>query len=98
MKTVSVLIGNSDDKLSQREWHNFVEDLKSVFMALNADVYFGGAPGGCAPWQNYCIVADVKSLVDLLRFLEELRKKYHQDEIAVVIGETQFVKGGNLCA
>jgi hypothetical protein len=60
---VTVQFGNSDDRLTQREWSELVA---AVSRAVNAEVldhggglhFFGTAPAD-APWQNACWVIEL---------------------------------------
>lgn len=94
MKTAVIQIGNSDDKLTQRDWSRFVKDVEFAVSASCGQIHFSGFSPGGEPWQNFCIVAqiDIDPGEDLLRgYLSELVEKYKQDSIALMIGETKFV-------
>ena len=95
-KTITIQIGNSDNKLTQREWSEFIKDLKQATQPFNIH-YSGGSPID-APWQNYCIVVVVKTgqhsvlYQEILKgMLAELCDKYRQDSIAVTTGDTEFI-------
>jgi len=91
MKTVCVQTGNSDNKLTQTQWANFVQDLK--FSVKDFGIHFSGGSNCEEPWQNYCIVFEIdeKALSLLKVEWETLRKQYNQDSLAVLIGETVFL-------
>jgi len=40
MVTVSLQIGNSDDRLTQKEWASFVRDIKEALVVNEAFVHF----------------------------------------------------------
>lgn len=94
MNTATILIGNSDDKLKQSEWSEFVKKVHSIIMDLDLRIHFHGTSVGSAPWQNACWVVELKPFeVKALR--QELSRAafgYHQDSIALVVGMTQFVE------
>lgn len=92
MKTVTIQIGNSDNKLSQSEWSLFVGDLASVVRVNCGEVFFCGHSAGDAPWQNHCVVTECNDLGWLTEQLRQLVEKYDQDSIAVTAGATVFVK------
>lgn len=95
MATATILIGNSDDKLAQREWADYVNGLHALIRNLRVKVHFQGLSVGSAPWQNACWVIDIPPRRALLIFKDELRTiatRYRQDSIAIVVGETEFVE------
>ena len=95
LKTVVIQIGNSDDKLSQREWSGYVNDVGEAVDQYQYAVHFSGGPSTSAYWQNYCWVLVVRD-EDMVKFFERLqvlRKCFKQDSIAVTIGDTQFMEG-----
>ena len=89
---ISVQAGNSDNKLTQREWSNFVTELTNILCRYQtAQHFFGGAPTW-APWQNVCFVCEVDSVSDeLLSDLKACREKYKQDSVCLLAGNAQFV-------
>lgn len=93
MKTIAVLIGNSDDKLSQREWSRYVLQVSDALSAHKVEIHFDGSPPGDAHWQNHCFVAEISddALPELSSHLSELKKAYHQDSIALVHGRTSLI-------
>lgn len=59
MKTITLQIGNSDDKLSQRDWSYFVNEIDhylNVTMSRYITIHFSGSSHSYAPWQNFCWV------------------------------------------
>jgi hypothetical protein len=92
--TLIVQIGNSDDKLSQKDWSRFGSEVDALIQDFAAEVYFSGHSHGLAAWQNYCWVFTAHQ-EGSLRILEELRglaASYGQDSIAVTIGHTEFIR------
>jgi hypothetical protein len=94
-QTVFVSIGNSDDKLTQKEWAQFCTDLNATVRGLTTRVLgeWYSKPG--EQWQNMCVASDLDpgALQALLVALEAMRKVYRQDSIAVLPGTTYFVDG-----
>lgn len=99
-KTIYLSIGNSDDKLSQEQWSNFV---MLVDARLTPDGYNGiyerhgdwrSIPD--APWQNacWCIVVDGDDgvVAELKRDLANLARRFRQDSIAWAEATTEFIK------
>lgn len=91
MKTVTVQIGNSDDKLSQSTWHNFVTRTHMVAIQFFCRVHFVGASNGDAMHQNACFVFDTDNIDGLRAALSELAHDFNQDSIAMTVGETEMV-------
>ena len=95
MKTVTIIIGNSDNKLSQLRWSNFVDAVDKAIATFKGKPQFSGGSHSNAPWQNYAWVflLDDEPLVtsSFTRQLVELRSRYEQDSVAWIEGETVFV-------
>jgi hypothetical protein len=101
--TVSVLIGNSDDKLTQAEWTALI---KRVRRAIAADVvihggiiHFEGFALADKQHQNACWIIELPSGDDaviaehaLRHDLAWLAELFGQDSIAWVVGATEFIR------
>ena len=99
--TITIQIGNSDDHLTQRGWHDFVQALRkevTLYWGDRVPIHFSGGAAPDAPWQNYCIVIQVpaKDLVHALQTwrlrLGRLAHQFRQHSIAMTVGRTEFVK------
>ena len=93
---ITVMTGNSDDKLTQYEWSCFVQALRSCIIDSHTycgDTHFCGGSPAETPWQNYCIVAVAHEnmIPHLKERLKELAETYQQDSIAVVFGEPEMI-------
>lgn len=101
IKTICLQIGNSDDKLSQAKWSEFVKRVQELIDTYKCQIWFFGGRSGCGgafsydPWQNACWVFSVgwdeESKANFMRELTRLRIAYYQDSVAVMEGVTQFV-------
>lgn len=93
--TVVVLVGNSDDKLSQEKWARFIQGVYYELEGWGETIEFYGGSSFQARWQNACVVATMKGdiVAELKKSLARLCARYEQDSIAVVVGDTQFVRG-----
>jgi hypothetical protein len=91
--TVTIQIGNSDDKLTQSQWCDFVRIIESLIDTNGTRVYFFGGPPTYARWQNAAWVFEIapENTERLKRLLIELRGKWGQDSIAWTEGETEFI-------
>lgn len=92
MKTVTIQIGNTDNKLSQQDWAEFVQATHDVIHD-GLEVHFYAPSPGDAKWQNACwvCVAEDAQIKTLTARLAPLCRDYEQDSIAVTIGETKFI-------
>ena len=90
--TAVIQIGNSDDKLPQAMWCQFMHRLRE-YLEIHTALHFSGASFPDSPWQNACFVCLIhKDSPDMLRkFLKDLCNEYQQDSIALTIGDTEFV-------
>jgi hypothetical protein len=95
MKTITVQIGNSDDKLTQNQWSDFVNKIDRAIQLAKARIHFMGGSYNDAPWQNFCWVfqlpEDNRESGSLFQHLKLIRKDFQQDSLAWTEGETLFV-------
>ena len=95
METVTILIGNSDNKLTQVEWSEFYAHVDDAVGTHAQSVQFSAPSNGAAPWQNACWVAILSGRESSQRLSERLAvlaSNYRQDSIAVVTGVSRFVE------
>lgn len=88
-----VSIGNTDNKLSQQQWHDFVADVTSVLNHYGKIHFFGGSPNW-EWWQNVAWIIECRYVADISNFsvaLEAIRKRYEQDSIFVLRGSPKFI-------
>ena len=95
-KTFTVQIGNSDNKLTQKEWSDYVHELSKSLEYIGATIHFAGGSVNWSPWQNYCVVFCIENNITerfatFLNFMEPMKKKYRQDSIAVTEGITELL-------
>jgi len=93
MKTAIIQIGNSDDKLTQKEWSEFCSELHHSISGNQ--IHFHGFSSGHESWQNGCWVFSTTEIaIEALRkhVLPSLCKEFKQDSIALTIGDTEFIK------
>jgi len=95
MTTITIQIGNSDDKLTQKEWSEFVDKVDKAISNAKTRPHFSGGSYNDAPWQNYCWVFQLSddSREDGILFqqLKSIRKEFKQDSLAWTEGNTLFV-------
>lgn len=103
--TYTVSIGNSDDKLSQRRWSEFIDGLAVALADLEADypgkidIHFFGSSNPVSMWQTVTAVFNApatREVNDAIRAdLARLAAEFEQDSIALTIGNTTFVKAAS---
>lgn len=97
MKTVTLQIGNSDDKLTQKEWAGFIGQVAELVADCaaesNGQIYFAGHSVATMPWQNAAWVFDLSAKQEW-RFkscIKSLRSAFVQDSVAFTVGKTRFI-------
>lgn len=93
--TIYVSIGNSDDKLTQREWSDFFEEVVTLACGYASEIHGTWASASDGPYQNACVAFDVTHPANvevMKRELSRLAAKYRQDSIAWAEAETEFLK------
>lgn len=92
MKSAVIQFGNSDNKLTQQEWSNFIMAMRDVTSNIYL-THFEGASFPDKPWQNYCIVLQLEeyNVDNLILSVQMVREKFQQDSVAMLIGETMFI-------
>jgi len=93
MKTITLQIGNSDDKLFQREWSMFCKLIDQQVQSQASAVHFSGHSMPDAPWQNACWVFEIEEDIidDFQKEIRVIRQIYQQDYVAWIEGQTLFV-------
>lgn len=98
MTIVYVSIGNSDDKLSQATWSNFVRSVTSTlrqFEDVDIHGYWLASPE--SSYQNACWCVefkddDLNAIQTAREDLRTLGRRFHQDSIAwAEVKETEFL-------
>ena len=92
--TVTIQIGNSDDKLKQTEWSAFVYATHKILEESEGEIHFSATSEGSCPWQNACWVFEMdrdRFIRLMIPQLQVLCRHYKQDSIAVTVGKTQFI-------
>lgn len=93
MKTVTLQIGNSDDKLTQAEWSSFVFAMRDAVIRSMHQMHFSGTSPSDAVWQNACFVFEIHdgNIPRLYELAIECRRKFRQESVAISIGDTMLV-------
>jgi hypothetical protein len=82
--TVYMSIGNSDDKLTQREWSEFYVRMAAEVASL-AQIHGAWFSNPAGPWQNacWCLEFASEAIAKIARdTAAEIREKYRQDSVA----------------
>lgn len=93
MKTITVQIGNSDNKLTQAEWAEFSEKIDKLIRFGSHAIHFWGGSVAWAAWQNVAWVFECedKKIPALKETLCMIRSMYKQDSIAYTEGDTELL-------
>lgn len=92
-RTITIQIGNSDNKLSQNEWSHFFHFVKGAIDERVHQTHFEGTSDPVAPWQNaaWVVIPFEHKIEELKRELSLLCYSFKQDSIAWTEGETEFI-------
>ncbi len=107
MTTVVIQVGNSDDKLTQVEWADFVRSVRRVIgdkvLAHGGVIHLEGFPPADARWQNACWIVNLPPSYNdalmaahaLWQELAYMAVRYGQESAAWLEGKTRFVTPGS---
>lgn len=93
-KTIFVQIGNSDDKLSQARWAEFIAATGHLISSYAQEFHFAGFSSPSAKWQNACWCLVPASELDektLRKRLASLAAIFDQDSIAWAEAVAEFI-------
>lgn len=93
MKTITIQIGNSDNKLSQAKWAHYVQSVKLIVANFAQEIHFFGGSSAWDSWQNvaWVIVPLNDDLQEFKEALITMRQNYYQESMAFAVGETIFL-------
>lgn len=93
MKTIVIGIGNSDDKLTQVEWADFVIEIKNCINAFCGTIHFFGGSATWGYFQNVTWIVECHEdfLKEFAKELSSIRSEFKQDSIAWIEGHTIFI-------
>lgn len=89
-----ISIGNSDDKLSQRQWAAFQIDVRYHLRDIDADIYGSWHSYPDSIYQNACFCFELpdEQIPELKNVLSILAEDYKQDAIAFnVVTATEMI-------
>ncbi len=92
-RTLTILPGNSDHKLTQLQWHDYVMEIGGLIDSWSQNVWFFGAPANWMAYQNACWVIEImdEDMAGFSMELKVIRERYRQNSIAIVDGITTFL-------
>lgn len=93
MKTITIQIGNTDDKLTQVEWSAFVLMMKESILKHCIMIHFFGGSTNWERWQNaaWVVTCEPQRIEALKAAVADTRETFRQDSAAWTEGETVFV-------
>lgn len=93
MSYIVISIGNTDNKLTQQEWHDFVHYVNDTLDTYSKIHFFGGA-SNWERWQNVAWICEISESIDYILLsdkLKDIKKFYKQDSIFVQMGDGIFI-------
>ena len=93
MITVTLQIGNSDNKLTQHRWMVFCNAVHSAILFWDGTIHFSAPSVGWADWQNaaWVFLIEEEKAEKLRKAIKEIRETYEQESAAWTVGETLFI-------
>lgn len=94
LKTIYASIGNSDDRLTQKQWADYVEEFVQTITDLSEQFFGVWYSESSSPFQNLCVAFEIGEGAEreLRSQLVRLRKDYVQDSIAwAEVPQTEFL-------
>jgi len=92
LTVVYASIGNSDDKLTQAAWSNYLHSFRECMAKAASEVYGDWVSEPSSSYQNACIAIATETPHTLKAALALLRDGYGQDSIAWVEATgTEFI-------
>jgi hypothetical protein len=92
---VYLSIGNSDDKLTQKEWAQYNVAILARIKPLATVVHGEWQSAGWSAYQNACwcleFPDDPAVLTEVREVLAEIRDDFRQESIAFAIAQTEFI-------
>lgn len=92
---IYISIGNSDDKLTQKEWAQFNIAILVRIKPLATVIHGEWSSASWAPYQNACwcleFPDDHAILTEAREVLAEIREEFRQESIAWAVAETEFI-------
>lgn len=92
--TVYVGIGNTDNKLTQQQWAEFLRELYDLVRRYPTKIVGWWYSGPAEPWQNAEVAFEFAPAcrADLRAELAVLRKKYYQESVAwAEVAQVEFL-------
>jgi len=92
VKYITVSIGNTDNRLTQQEWSDFVIEMYAISQKFGKVHFFGGSPNW-ERWQNaaWIVEPETKTINVFLSAISELRMKWKQESAFVMIADGMFI-------
>lgn len=91
--TLVICIGNSDDKLTQKEWYAYTTNVQALMYSYAENVHFVGTSQSLSIYQNACFVCELEEhLVNtFIELLTNIKEKYKQESIVIIKNKTEFI-------
>jgi hypothetical protein len=93
--TVYISIGNSDNKLTQSQWHTYIDDVRHSVNTYAKKVHGEWFSLPDSAYQNACWCVEIRRGTPVSELRNELIEHafyYLQDSIAWAVAETEFLQ------
>ena len=90
---VVISIGNSDNKLTQLQWSDYVSEVEDLIYKSYCRIHFFAGSETYKPWQNVLWLLEFNEvyLPMLEAELKVIRERYNQDSVAIMIGKVKLI-------
>lgn len=92
MNTVTILIGNTDNKLTQQSWSIFCGRMDD-YLQRHYNVHFRGGSSYDSQHQNACWVCEIRDsqIKQIKEIVRMIRSSFNQTSVAFISGTVEFV-------
>lgn len=93
-RMVHIAIGNSDDRLSQRRWAEFVDSVDHLVSDLSEAVHGSWVSGSTSPYQNaaWSVIVSPPARDELRARLVRIAGEFDQESVAWNDANTEFLR------
>ena len=91
---IYISVGNSDVKLTQDQWSEYVNEVRDLLRVSAIKIYGEWYSASGSPHQNACFCAafsDAQKEEQSRSKLTAIRQRYYQDSIAWARADTEFI-------
>ena len=94
MINVAILIGNSDDRLTQAQWANYVNTMRHQISRHVEEIHCESLTASDSSRQSACFVVSTMNTASksgLRSAVIQVRRQFNQDSVAWLEGKTELI-------